>query len=88
LLVPIVGNTYAGASILGLTAVLDIAKPGHKILCISFGSGAGSDVFSIEVTDKISGKQHLAPTTQIYINRRVEIDYATYVRYRQKLQMH
>lgn len=88
LLVPIVGNTYAGASILGLTAVLDIAKPGDKILCISFGSGAGSDAFALRVTDQISGKQALAPTTQAYINRRVEIDYATYTRYRGKLQMH
>jgi hydroxymethylglutaryl-CoA synthase len=88
LLVTVVGNTYAGASILGLTAVLDIAKPGDRILCISFGSGAGSDAFSIRVTDKITGKQQLAPTTQAYINRRVEIDYATYARYRQKLQMH
>lgn len=88
LLSPVVGNTYAGASLLGLTAVLDIAQPGHKILVTSFGSGAGSDAFSITVTDKIVGKQRLAPTTQDYINRRVEIDYATYARYRQKLQMH
>jgi hydroxymethylglutaryl-CoA synthase len=29
----------------------------------------------------------LAPTTQVYINRRTEIDYATYARYRGKLQM-
>ncbi|MCK6629775.1 MAG: hydroxymethylglutaryl-CoA synthase [Anaerolineae bacterium] len=87
LLVPIVGNTYAGASILGLTAVLDIAKPGDKILCISFGSGAGSDAFALRITDQITGKQSLAPTTQAYINRRVEIDYATYTRYRNKLQM-
>jgi hydroxymethylglutaryl-CoA synthase len=88
LLAPTVGNTYAGASLLGLTAILDIAKPGDKILCVSFGSGAGSDAFSIEVTDAITDKQHLAPTTQDYINRRHEIDYATYVRYRKKLQMH
>ncbi len=88
LLVPVVGNTYAGASILGLTAILDIAQPGDTILCISFGSGAGSDAFSLVVTDKITERQRLAPTTQDYINRRVEIDYATYVRYRQKLQMH
>lgn len=88
LLVPVVGNTYAGASILGLTAVLDIAKPGDKILCISFGSGAGSDAFALRITDRITGKQALAPTTQAYINRRVEIDYATYTRYRGKLQMH
>lgn len=88
LLVPIVGNTYAAASILGLTAVLDIARPGDKILCISFGSGAGSDAFALRLTDQITGKQALAPTTQAYINRRVEIDYATYTRYRGKLQMH
>lgn len=88
LLSPIVGNTYAGASLLGLTAVLDIAKPGDSILCVSFGSGAGSDAFSIQVTENITGKQHLAPTTQDYIARRVEIDYATYARYRGKLQMH
>jgi hydroxymethylglutaryl-CoA synthase len=88
LLSPTVGNTYAGASLLGLTAILDVAKPGDKILCVSFGSGAGSDAFSIQVTDAIIDKQRLAPTTQDYIDRRTEIDYATYVRYDKKLQMH
>ena len=88
LLAPIVGNTYAGASILGLTAILDIAKPGDRILCVSFGSGAGSDAFAIKVTEAITERQRRAPTTQDYIKRRVEIDYATYARYRKKLQMH
>jgi hydroxymethylglutaryl-CoA synthase len=88
LLSPIVGNTYAGASLLGLTAILDVAQPGDKILCVSFGSGAGSDAFAINVTEQIGGKQNLATTTQSYIDRRVEIDYATYARYRKKLMMH
>ncbi|MEW5961656.1 MAG: hydroxymethylglutaryl-CoA synthase, partial [Chloroflexota bacterium] len=88
LLSPVIGNTYAGASLLGLTAILDGARPGDKILCVSFGSGAGSDAFAIEVTGQIDGRQKLAPSTQNYIDRRVEIDYGTYVRYRQKLQMH
>lgn len=88
LLSPTVGNTYAGASLLGLTAILDVARPGDRILCISFGSGAGSDAFSIQVTNAITDRQGLAHTTQDYINRRVEVDYATYVRYRQKLKMH
>ena len=88
LLSPLVGNTYAGASLLGLTAILDVAKPDDKILCVSFGSGAGSDAFSINITEAIADKQKLAPTTQDYVNRRTEIDYATYARYRQKLQMH
>ncbi len=88
LLSPVVGNTYAGASLLGLTAVLDIAQPGDRILCVSFGSGAGSDAFAIQTTAAITKRQKLAFTTQDYIDRRQEIDYATYVRYRQKLKMH
>jgi hydroxymethylglutaryl-CoA synthase len=87
LLCPVVGNTYAGASILGLTAILDEAKPGDTILAISFGSGAGSDALALRVTDHITERQGRAPKTQDYIARRQAIDYATYVRYRKKLNM-
>ncbi len=87
LLVPVIGNTYAGSSLIGLTAILDIAKPGDRIFMVSFGSGAGSDAFSIRVTDRITEIQSRAPQTQDYIARRKVIDYATYVRYRHKLQM-
>ncbi len=85
LLAPVIGNTYAGAAMIGLSAVLDIAKPGDRILMVSFGSGAGSDAFDIRVTDKITERQKKAPTTQDYIARRTPIDYGTYVRYRGKL---
>jgi len=85
LLVPVIGNTYAGAALIGLTAVLDIAKPGDRILMVSFGSGAGSDAFSILVTDAIDERRDRAPKTGDYIARRTEIDYATYVRMRGKL---
>lgn len=87
LLVPVIGNTYSGASIIGLTAILDIAKPGDRILLASFGSGAGSDAFDITVTDKITERARLARTTQDYIARRTEIDYATYARFRDKITM-
>jgi hydroxymethylglutaryl-CoA synthase len=43
LLVPVIGNTYAGAAVIGLTAILDRAQPGDRVLMVSFGSGAGSD---------------------------------------------
>lgn len=88
LLVDRIGNTYAGSSMLGLTAVLDVAKPGDRVLLVSFGSGAGSDAFSFVMTDLIAERQRRAPTTAGYIARRREIDYAVYARYRGKLMMH
>lgn len=87
LLVPVIGNTYAGASLIGLSATLDIAEPGDKILVVSFGSGAGSDAIIFQVTPHILDRRSRAPKTQDYIARRTEIDYATYVRLRGKLMM-
>ena len=87
LLVTTIGNTYSGSSIIGLTAVLDIAQPGERILLVSFGSGAGSDAFDLLVTDKIAERQGKARSTQDYMSRRVEIDYAEYVRMRGKITM-
>jgi hydroxymethylglutaryl-CoA synthase len=87
LLVPVIANTYAGAAMIGLTAILDIAKPGERILMVSFGSGAGSDAFAIRVTEAIQERRDRAPKTGDYIARRTEIDYATYTRMRGKLVM-
>ncbi|MCB9089809.1 MAG: hydroxymethylglutaryl-CoA synthase [Calditrichae bacterium] len=86
LLAPRIGNTYAGASPLGFTAVLDEAKPGDRLLLASFGSGAGSDAFSFVVTDRIEAVKHKAPSTESYIERCVRVDYATYARWRNKIR--
>jgi len=88
LLVSEIGNTYAGSSMIGFSAVLDEASPGQRVLQVSFGSGAGSDAFCWTITERIEASRDLAPRTQDYISRRQEIDYATYVRYRGKLHMH
>jgi len=85
LLVNEVGNAYAASSPLGFTAVLDVARPGQRVLLASYGSGAGSDAMSFQITDTIAGRQRRAPLTRDYIARRVEIDYATYARYTGKL---
>jgi hydroxymethylglutaryl-CoA synthase len=81
----LVGNVYAGSSMLGLAGILDQAKPGERILMVSYGSGAGSDALSLCATDAITERQGRAPKTRDYIARRTEIDYATYARYRGKL---
>lgn len=86
LLSPVIGNTYAGASPVGLTAILDEAKPGDRILMVSYGSGAGSDAMDLHTTKRIAERRDAAPTTAEYIARRIEIDYAMYARFRGKLQ--
>jgi hydroxymethylglutaryl-CoA synthase len=86
LLAGVIGNVYSGSCMIGLTATLDVAEPGDRILMVSYGSGAGSDAFDLVVTDRIKNRPKTYSTTQDYIQRRTEIDYATYVRYRGKLK--
>ena len=82
-----IGNTYAGSAVIGLTATLDVAQPGDRILVVSYGSGAGSDAFDLRVTDRILEARDRAPRTEDYIARRKPIDYATYSRFRDKLKL-
>lgn len=77
-----IGNVYSGSCMIGLTAILDTAQPGERILMVSYGSGAGSDAFDLVVTERINDIRDRAPKTRDYISRRTPIDYATYARYR------
>ncbi|MEM3364330.1 MAG: hydroxymethylglutaryl-CoA synthase [Candidatus Micrarchaeia archaeon] len=86
LVTPLIGNTYSAASMIGLAATLDVAKPGDKILVTSFGSGAGSDALHIEVTDKILEKRNPVPVHEV-IKHKIYIDYGTYAKHRKKLIM-
>ncbi|NYT18624.1 MAG: hydroxymethylglutaryl-CoA synthase [Methanobacteriales archaeon] len=87
LLTPYIGNTYSGATPLGLAAVLDIAQPGDRILAVSYGSGAGSDAFSITVNDEIEKKRDLAPKVQELVENKSYVDYAVYAKFKGKLRM-
>ena len=81
-----IGNVYSGSCMIGLTAILDIAEPGDRILMVSYGSGAGSDAFDLRVTERIKALPRARVKTADYIERRSEIDYGTYVRFRDKLK--
>ncbi len=81
LLVPYIGNTYSGATLVGLANVLDHAKEGDLILQVSFGSGAGSDAFIYEVKNPRKPEK----TVEWYLNRKEYIDYATYLKKRRKI---
>ncbi len=85
LVVSHIGNTYSGSSLLGLCAVLDEAKPGDRILLVSFGSGAGSDAFSFVVTDRIEEFDR-SPKVWDKISKGEFIDYGLYVKLRRKIK--
>jgi hydroxymethylglutaryl-CoA synthase len=86
-LVNILGNTYSGSSPLGLTATLDISKPGDLILIVSYGSGAGSDAFIFKVTERIDEVRDLAPKTRdILTKNRYYLEYGVYAKFRQKIK--
>jgi hydroxymethylglutaryl-CoA synthase len=80
LVVQNIGNTYSGSSLLGLAAVLDEAKSGERILMTSYGSGAGSDSFSITVKDAIEQKRTLAPPVKYYTNKKSYLSYSIYAK--------
>jgi hydroxymethylglutaryl-CoA synthase len=85
LLTPIIGNTYSASTMLGLASVLDKAKPGEKILAVSYGSGAGSDAFAITATKNIAKKRAKAPVREMIKEKRY-LDYAHYAKFRKKLK--
>ncbi|NYZ74942.1 hydroxymethylglutaryl-CoA synthase [Candidatus Micrarchaeota archaeon] len=87
LITPFIGNTYSAAAMIGLSSVLDVAKPGQKILVVSYGSGAGSDAFKLTVTNEIekTGRRPCVPVLKA-IEDKTYIDYSAYIKHRRKIK--
>jgi len=81
------GNTYSGSSPTGLSAILDVLKPGEKAFMISFGSGAGSDGFIFQATDLLPKVQDKAPKIREMLDgKKIYLDYGKYVAFRKKIR--
>jgi hydroxymethylglutaryl-CoA synthase len=76
--VPRFGNTYSGSSPLGLAAILDKAKSNQRILVASYGSGAGSDAYSLITTNQLLDKRKRQKFT---VQNQAENKYIEYVDY-------
>lgn len=87
LVVPYLGNTYSGSSLMGLAATLDIAQPGAQILLVSFGSGAGSDAFHITVGRGIEELKPRAPTVKELLANPLYINYGVYAKHKRKIKV-
>jgi len=76
--VPTLGNSYSASALMGLVAVLEVARPGDNILFASYGSGAGSDAMQMKITKHIDKKRkHFKKS----ILQKEYIDYATYTKF-------
>ncbi|HKZ87609.1 MAG TPA: hydroxymethylglutaryl-CoA synthase [Candidatus Bathyarchaeia archaeon] len=76
------GNTYSGCSLVGLAAVLDVAKPEERILMVSYGSGAGSDAYLLRTTRQLLDKRQRQKMNIKYQNSNSFLEYVDYNTYR------
>ena len=89
LLVDHIGNAYSATTMLGLAAVLDIAKPDQKIFMVSYGSGAGSDAFVWETTAELIRLQNIKVKAKQrvmdQVGRKIYVDYVQFLKLTHKL---
>lgn len=75
-----IGNPYSASSLIGLAAVLDVAKPGERIFFTSYGSGAGSDAFIFEVTSHILSRRKYIKSVASFYENAVYISYIDFLK--------
>ncbi len=74
-----IGNTGSAAALLMLTAALEDAAPGERILFANFGNGC--DAFALRVTQDIA-KARQAPGLRSRLSNKTIIDYGKYLSWR------
>ncbi|MFX1294884.1 MAG: hydroxymethylglutaryl-CoA synthase [Promethearchaeota archaeon] len=82
----IIGDSAAASVLTGLVGILEIANPGERILCASYGSGAGCDAFSILVEKKQEVLENV-PLMMTYLKNKQYIDYNRYLKFKELIDL-
>jgi hydroxymethylglutaryl-CoA synthase len=69
-----------------LVSVLDQAKPGDRILLVSYGSGSGSDAFDITVNENITKARERGIAIRKYVDKKEYVSYGVYAKFRRKIK--
>jgi len=85
LIVSKIGNPYSASSLLGLCAVLEIAKPNELIFLTSYGSGAGADSFILKTSKLLTTARKRVSGIKEYLNNKNNISYAKYLKFTGKV---
>ncbi len=83
----VLGDTGAASALIGMIGILSkVSKPNDRILCVSYGSGAGSEAFSILVKDKQVNDPE-TPDFEMYLNNKNYLDYSQYIKFRELIDL-
>lgn len=85
LIVSKVGNPYSASSLLGLCAVLEVAKPKDLIFLTSYGSGAGADSFIFRTAKLLPSARKKVSGIKKYLNNKRNISYDQYLKFTGKI---
>jgi hydroxymethylglutaryl-CoA synthase len=78
-----IGDCGAASSLISLALILETAKANERLLLISYGWGAGSDAFVLEVLEKNSNTKAGVKVKDL-LERKIVVDYAVALKYERK----
>lgn len=78
-----IGNCGAASSLISLALLLETAQAKQKLLLVSYGWGAGSDAFTLTVTDRNNLVKPPASINDLLGNK-IVVDYAVALKYERK----
>lgn len=79
-----IGDCGSASSLIPLAHIMDNANPDERILNISYGSGAGSDIISFVTTKEIESRRPQKDLVMQQIDDKIMLDYATATKYEYK----